>query len=59
MTIAFVAFCTLAFDQAFLNRNFFVYGTMTFAVATLPDSEDPRVPTFDTDRAHRRSLQRA
>ena len=36
LTLTFVAFCTLAFDQAFLNRNYFVMALMCFTVAALP-----------------------
>ena len=41
LVLAFVLFCTLAFDQAFLNRNFLVMTAMVLSLAALPREQIP------------------
>lgn len=48
LTLASAAFATLAFDQAFLNRNFFVYTAMLLALGALPYRTPEPLPAKNT-----------
>ena len=51
LTLSFVLFCTLAFDQAFLNRNFLVMTAMVLSLAALPREMTPDRPSVEATPA--------